>query len=122
MIAALLLFRIIYYLLPLLIALLLLAGNEMALQRATAEWVWKAVGRWSGTLVAGLLAWATLIAGAVLLLSGAMPILHDAAGIAGTDRALAGGRNRRISWAVWSVPCCCCWRWGCRDDSIRLGG
>ncbi len=75
MIAALLLFRIIYYVLPLLIALLLLAGNEMALQRATAERVWKAVGRWSGTLVAGLLAWSTLIAGAVLLLSGAMPIL-----------------------------------------------
>jgi phosphatidylglycerol lysyltransferase len=76
MIAALLLFRIIYYLLPLLMALLLLAGNEIALQRDTAERVWQAVGRLSGTLVAGLLAWATLIAGALLLLSGAMPILH----------------------------------------------
>ncbi|MHB8864313.1 MAG: bifunctional lysylphosphatidylglycerol flippase/synthetase MprF [Pirellulaceae bacterium] len=75
MIAALLLFRVIYYLLPLLIALLLLAGNEMALQRATAERMWKAVGRGAGALVAGLLAWATLIAGAILLLSGAMPIM-----------------------------------------------
>ncbi len=76
MVAALLLFRIIYYLLPLFVALLLLAGNEIALQRAAAARMWKAFGRLSGNLVAGLLAWSTLIAGAVLLVSGALPALQ----------------------------------------------
>ena len=76
LVAALLLFRVIYYLLPLFVALLLLAGNEIALQRAAATRMWKAFGRLSGNLVAGLLAWATLIAGAVLLVSGALPALQ----------------------------------------------
>ncbi len=76
MVAALLVFRIIYYLLPLLAAVLLLAGNEIVLQRAAAERVWQVIGRWSGPIIASLLAWATLIAGTVLLLSGATPIVH----------------------------------------------
>jgi phosphatidylglycerol lysyltransferase len=76
MVAALLVFRIIYYLLPLLAAVLLLAGNEIALQRAAAERVWQVIGRWSGPIVASLLAWATLIAGTILLLSGAAPVVH----------------------------------------------
>ena len=76
MIAALLVFRVIYYLLPLAAALLLLAGNEIALQRAAAQRAWEVVGRWMGPIVASLLAWSTLIAGAILLLSGATPSIH----------------------------------------------
>jgi phosphatidylglycerol lysyltransferase len=76
MIAALLVFRIIYYLLPLLAAVLLLAGHEINLQRAAAERVWEVIGRWSEPIVASLLAWATLIAGMILLVSGATPIVH----------------------------------------------
>lgn len=75
MIAALLVFRIIYYLLPLLAAVLLLAGHEVSLQRAAAERVWAVIGRWSEPIVASLLSWATLIAGMVLLVSGATPIV-----------------------------------------------
>ena len=76
MVAALLVFRIMYYLLPLLAAVLLLAGHEISLQRAAAERVWEVIGRWSEPIVANLLAWATLIAGMILLVSGATPIVH----------------------------------------------
>ena len=69
MVAALLMFRIIYYLLPLMAAVLLLAGHEISLQRAAAERVWAAIGRWSEPIVASLLSWATLIAGMVLLVT-----------------------------------------------------
>jgi phosphatidylglycerol lysyltransferase len=70
-VAALLIFRVIYYLLPLLIALLLLAGNEVALRRGTTTRVRAEIGSWSGTVAAAVMAWATFVAGAVLLLSGA---------------------------------------------------
>ncbi len=76
MVAALLVFRIVYYLLPLLAAVLLLAGYEIVLQRAAAERVWEVIGRWSEPIVASLLAWATLIAGMIMLISGATPIVH----------------------------------------------
>jgi phosphatidylglycerol lysyltransferase len=76
MIAALLVFRMIYYLLPLLAAVLLLAGHEITLQRAAAERVWVVIERWSEPIVGSLLAWATLIAGMIMLISGATPILR----------------------------------------------
>ncbi len=77
MFAALLVFRIIYYLLPLSVALVLLAINEVSLQRAAAKRVWGEIGRGAETTVPTIVAWATLLAGAVMLLSGAIPIPHD---------------------------------------------
>ena len=58
-----------------LIVLLAIFG-QAALQRAAAERVWEVIGRWSEPIVASLLAWATLIAGMILLVSGATPIVH----------------------------------------------
>ncbi len=77
MVAALLVFRIIYYLLPLLLALILLAGNEIAQRREAAARVWGEVGRWAGTFSPSLMAVAAFAAGAVLLFSGATPILDN---------------------------------------------
>lgn len=76
MVAALLVFRVIYYLLPLGVAVLLLAMNEIVLRRVVAERVWQDIGRWSGILAPTLLAWAAFAAGVILLFSGATPILH----------------------------------------------
>ncbi len=77
MVAALLVFRIIYYLLPLSVALVLLAGNEISLQRAAAQRVWSGIGRGAETIIPTIVAWATLLAGTVMLLSGAIPIPHE---------------------------------------------
>jgi len=76
MVAALLVFRIIYYLLPLLAAVLLLAVHEIMLQRAAAERMWEVIERWSEPIVASLLAWATLLAGMIMLISGMTPIVR----------------------------------------------
>jgi phosphatidylglycerol lysyltransferase len=76
MLAALLAFRVIYYLLPLLLAAVLLGVNEVAMSRETLRRVWGGVGRWFATVSPSLLGLGTLIAGTVMLLSGAVPIFH----------------------------------------------
>ena len=78
------------------------------LQRAAAERVWEVIGRWSEPIVASLLAWATLIAGMILLVSGATPIVYTRREtLAQTvplpvDRSLAfrGQRGRRTAVAA----------------------
>ncbi len=77
MVAALLIFRIVYYLLPMSVALILLAANEISLQRAAAQRVWAGIGRGAETIIPMIVAWATLLAGTVMLLSGAIPIPHE---------------------------------------------
>ncbi|MFA7256635.1 MAG: bifunctional lysylphosphatidylglycerol flippase/synthetase MprF [Kiritimatiellales bacterium] len=72
----LLLYRVIYYLLPLAAATLLLAGTEIVQRRAAIRRVGKAVGRWSGYLIPYLAAGSCFIAGLVLLISGALPLDH----------------------------------------------
>jgi phosphatidylglycerol lysyltransferase len=75
-VAALLAFRVIYYLLPLSVAVCLLTANEIALRRVIPKRVWQDIGRWAGLLAPTLLAWGTFIAGVILLFSGATPMLH----------------------------------------------
>jgi len=70
-VGSLVVYRVIYYLLPLLIAATLLgvrAAREEKLKHAA-----EAVRRWAPALVPDALALATFVAGAVLLLSGALP-------------------------------------------------
>lgn len=77
LIGAMLVYRAIYYLLPLAVAALLLSGNELwQSQLLVSETVGKTVrraGRWWGALIPQLLAATTLLSGAVLLFSGATP-------------------------------------------------
>jgi len=68
---SLLAYRGIYYLLPLAAAIVLLAVQELLRKRKALRTVTQAVGRWSSVVVPPLLALTTLIAGAVLLFSGA---------------------------------------------------
>lgn len=75
--AALLAFRVIYYLLPLVAAASLLGGYEVALRQSTVRRLWGGMSRWFGTVAPNLLALGTLLAGAAMLLSGAMPAFHS---------------------------------------------
>jgi phosphatidylglycerol lysyltransferase len=76
-VAALVAFRVIYYLLPLALALLLLVGNEV---RARGHQVVQTLDRWSTAAGPLLMAAVIFLVGATLLLSGALPTLHTRLG------------------------------------------
>jgi len=73
-------YRLVYYLVPLVLAVLLLAAHEVAARRGTMLQLGRALGRWAPVAVPHALAVATFIAGAVLLVSGATPALSDRLG------------------------------------------
>jgi phosphatidylglycerol lysyltransferase len=68
-------FRAIYYLLPLIVATILLASHEIVERREGVARVAKIFGRWAPGIAPQLLAFVTFIGGAVLLFSGATPTL-----------------------------------------------
>jgi len=68
-------FRVIYYLLPLLVAILLLGTHEVIEKREGVVKAWKIFGRWAPGIAPQLLAFTTFVGGAVLLFSGATPTL-----------------------------------------------
>jgi phosphatidylglycerol lysyltransferase len=72
---ALVAFRGIYYLFPLIVATLLLASHEVVEKREGVARAWKIFGRWAPGIGPHLLAFTTFISGAVLLYSGATPEL-----------------------------------------------
>ncbi len=72
---ALVAFRAIYYLLPLLVAIVLLAIHEIVEKREGVAKAWRIFGRWAPGLAPQLLAFTTFVGGAVLLFSGATPTL-----------------------------------------------
>lgn len=72
-VAALLVFRGVYYLLPLLAASVLLAGRELAEHRRSAGRLLRVSGRVAGVAAPTFLSLATFAGGAVLLLFGAFP-------------------------------------------------
>jgi phosphatidylglycerol lysyltransferase len=69
----LLVYRGIYYLLPLVVATLLLGGIEYFRKRALAGRIMQVAVRWGAALIPQLLAASTLAGGAILLLSGVTP-------------------------------------------------
>jgi len=68
-------FRVIYYLLPLLVAIVLLGTHEVIEKREGVVKAWKIFGRWAPGIAPQLLAFTTFVGGAVLLFSGATPTL-----------------------------------------------
>jgi phosphatidylglycerol lysyltransferase len=78
---ALIAFRVIYYLLPLLVAILLLATHEIVEKREGVVRAWRIFGRWAPGIAPQLLAFTTFVGGAVLLFSGATPTLPGRIGI-----------------------------------------
>ncbi|MEQ8636219.1 bifunctional lysylphosphatidylglycerol flippase/synthetase MprF [Gimesia maris] len=73
--AGLLVFRVIYYLIPLFAAVILLGLHELSLNRGLASRVMQETSRWSTAIAPLILSGCTLLAGAVLLFSGATPIV-----------------------------------------------
>src|SRR5712691_6062545 len=72
---ALVAFRVIYYLLPLFLAMVLLASHEIIEKREGVARAWRIFGRWAPGIAPQVLAFATFVGGAVLLFSGATPTL-----------------------------------------------
>lgn len=72
---ALVAFRAVYYLLPLLVAMLLLAAHEILEKREGVAKAWRIFGRWAPGVAPQLVAFTTFVGGAVLLFSGATPTL-----------------------------------------------
>ena len=72
-IGTLLVYRVMYYLLPLAIALLLFGAHEVIRNREGVKQVTHIFGQWIPWLVPTVLAFATFASGAILLLSGATP-------------------------------------------------
>jgi phosphatidylglycerol lysyltransferase len=70
---SLLAFRLIYFVIPLLMGLLALSLNELRLQRHHAGKVAAVLGQWSRFVAPRLLAFAVFVAGIILLFSGATP-------------------------------------------------
>ncbi|HEX4143441.1 MAG TPA: bifunctional lysylphosphatidylglycerol flippase/synthetase MprF [Pirellulales bacterium] len=69
-------FRVVYYLLPLALAMVLLAGHELAIRRHAVGRITTAVGRWAPAVAPPLLSLVVVLAGASLLFAGAMPAAH----------------------------------------------
>jgi phosphatidylglycerol lysyltransferase len=76
-VGALLVFRVIYYLLPLVIATGTVGAYEALQRRAGFAHVGAVVGRWVPEIAPRVLAVTTFIGGAILLLSGATPAAHS---------------------------------------------
>lgn len=76
-VAALLIFRVIYYLLPLMAAIVLLGGQEYRAHREHVDPVAKQAIQIAASILPTLLAFAAFLAGVVLLLSGNTPGIGD---------------------------------------------
>ncbi len=75
LLSSMLIYRGIYYLSPLALAALLLAGNELLEKQVMVKKAIHHVDRWWGIMIPHLLAATTLLSGAVLLFSGATPTI-----------------------------------------------
>lgn len=74
---ALLVYRGIYYILPLIVASVLLGAHEIAQRKESFRWVADVFGEWVPGLVPNVLAFMTFVGGSLLLLSGATPAVHS---------------------------------------------
>ena len=74
--ASFLLYRLIYYILPLMLASALLAAHEVLFRRAIVLRWGSTLGRWGSVMAPHLLALTTFISGTILLFSGALPAVR----------------------------------------------
>jgi phosphatidylglycerol lysyltransferase len=74
--ASLLLYRLIYYILPLILGSSLLAMHEILPRMALIRRIGITVGKWGTAIAPQFLAFAVFVAGAILLFSGALPPLR----------------------------------------------
>ncbi len=86
-ISSLILYRIIYYLLPLGIASVLLGTHELLKNRHIIKQVGTILGQWSSAVTPNILAFSTFVGGVILLFSGAIP-----------------GERNRLAWLYNLLP------------------
>ena len=77
--AALLLYRLIYYVLPLMVGALMLALHEVLPRMALVRRVGLHLGKWGSAIAPQVFALAVFVAGAILLFSGALPPVRERA-------------------------------------------
>lgn len=77
--AALLLYRLVYYIGPLLLGSLLLALHEVLLRLALVRRIGIHIGKWGSAVAPQVFAFAVFVAGAILLFSGALPTVRGRA-------------------------------------------
>ncbi len=82
-------YRVIYYLIPLVISTALLGVNEAIAHRESLKHMAAGYRRWSAPVVPPVLALTTFVAGAVLLFSGATPAI-----------------DHRLAWLRQVIPRC----------------
>ncbi|MCA9124628.1 MAG: bifunctional lysylphosphatidylglycerol flippase/synthetase MprF [Planctomycetaceae bacterium] len=75
-VGSLLAYRMIYYLMPLKIGLLVLGGNEIVAHRQRAKTAMRVATKWTQVIAPRLLVFTVFAAGVLLLLSGATPAVH----------------------------------------------
>ena len=75
LLSSMIIYRGIYYLSPLALAVLLLAANELLERKGLVRKAWQQVDRWWGIMIPPLLAATTFVSGAILLFSGATPTI-----------------------------------------------
>lgn len=122
-ISCLVLYRLIYYLIPFILATGLLAVNELAAKKPALKRFGVVLGRWSPAVVPHVLAVASFFAGVILLFSGTLPavkgrlevltdflplpaieISHFLGSVVGASLLiLARGLQRRISTAYYAA-------------------
>jgi phosphatidylglycerol lysyltransferase len=75
--AALVLYRLIYYILPLMLGSVLLALHELLPQMAAVRRIGLHLGKWGPALAPQVFAFAVFVSGAILLFSGALPPVRE---------------------------------------------
>ncbi|MGA2071611.1 MAG: bifunctional lysylphosphatidylglycerol flippase/synthetase MprF [Sedimentisphaerales bacterium] len=73
LIGTLLVYRVIYYLLPLGLASIILGAEEVASRRETLKRLGETIGKWAAMLIPQVFAVGSMAAGTILLVSGALP-------------------------------------------------
>ena len=76
LIGSLLLYRLIYYLLPLGIASIALGIEELSSRKEMLKRLGETIGKWAAMLIPQVFAGSSLVAGGILLVSGALPPAH----------------------------------------------
>ncbi len=98
--AALLLYRLIYYIGPLLVGSLMLAVHEVLLRTGLVRRIGIHIGNWGSAIAPQVFAFAVFVAGAILLFSGALPTVRGRAEIL---RALLPLRAIEVSHFLGSL-------------------
>lgn len=81
LVGSLLAFRLIYYLIPLVVGLVLLAANEITVHRKHVKGAFVLTTKWSSIIAPRVLAATVFVAGTILLISGATPAAEGRMGI-----------------------------------------